>query len=91
MRYEPVAATAAPLLLASAPVDAIACPANRAARGDLPEAQGAGPTPAGWAALLPIGHQASLAAPEPLAGKPTWTPLCTYVVHNAVQVPQSAG
>jgi hypothetical protein len=28
----------------------------------LPEAQGAGPAPTGWAALLPIGHEASLAA-----------------------------
>jgi hypothetical protein len=61
-RYQPVAATASPVLLASAPVDAIACPANRAARGDLPEAQGPGPAPTGWAALLSIRHQASLAA-----------------------------
>jgi hypothetical protein len=55
-RYQPVAATASLVLLAPAPVDAIACPANRAAGCDLPEAQGASPTPASWAALLPIGH-----------------------------------
>ena len=61
-RHQPVAATAAPVLLASAPVDAIACPANRAARGDLPEAQGPRSAPPGRAALLPIGHRSSLAA-----------------------------
>src|SRR5215213_6035076 len=55
-RHQTIAAPPPLVLLAAAPVDAIACPANRPARGDSPEAQGACRPPAGWISLLTIGH-----------------------------------
>jgi hypothetical protein len=56
------------ILLASAPVDAIARPANRPARGDSSEAKGARRAPTGWISLL-VGHQASLAGPISAANR----------------------
>src|SRR5215208_2583104 len=62
-RYEAVAATSSLIPLAAAPVDAIARPADRAARGDASEAHGARRSPASWISLLAIGHRSSLAEP----------------------------